>query len=527
MFIGSTVSIVFVTIPACGGDRDDVAHVISSLFFVSGLITLTQTLLGDRLPAVQGGTFAYIQPILGVAALVSARGGWKSTDGPDPDRFVATMREISGACIGAGLVVAGIAASGLLRVCLRFISPLVIASNIAAVGLTLYGAGFARMSDCWGLSLSTLALLLLFTLYLRNVRVPLGRRLTVKPFESVPVILAVAAAWAGAGIATAAGAWRNAPAATRAACATTSDLVARAAWVRIPYPGEYGAPTFSAASVLIVLGGAITAAAQSLGDYYLVARVSGAPVPPPAVVSRAVFVQGLTCAFAGAFPTGTGSTVYNENAAVLVLSRVGSRVVVQAAACVAIFVAVVPKLTAAIASLPPATVAALFVLMFSTVSGVGLSMLEYVDMHASVRNPAIVGLCIFTALSVPDWASAERYAATGGPIVTRAPAINAILNALLKSGSVLALILGLILDNTVPAAPGERGLAAWHAAHDDADAWWRVPDLVAVYGLPFGVSVRLGEAGERARAWLRSKLNRGGGNRRKRAGDAESPPAGG
>ena len=246
---------------------------------------------------------------------------------------------------------------------------------------------------------------------------------------------------------------------------------------------------------------------SSLGDYYLVARASGAPVPPPAVVERAVIVQGLTSLFAGAFPTGTGSTVYNENAAVLAVTRVGSRVVVQASAVVAIVVAMLPKVTAAIASIPSAAVAGLFVVLFSTVSGMGLNMLQYVDMN-SPRNVMIVGVSIYCALSVPAYAGDPRYAATGGPVATPSPAVNAMLNSLLKSGSVITLVLSLVLDATAPATAEERGLAAWHAQHDDAAEWWRVPALVGVYGLPFGVSVWLGEARLRVCAWVRRRLGR-------------------
>ena len=332
-----------------------------------------QTVVGDRLPAVQGGTFAYITPVQAIVQLVKARGGdWgtDAADGTNHARFVATMRELSGACIIAGLIVAAVGASGLVRACLRFISPLVVASSIAAVGLTLFATGVPKMAGCWPLSLPTVALLLLFTLYLRGVSVPLWRSTRVKPFESVPVVLAVAVMWSVAGIVTAAGGFNDAP-----SCAITTAAVDAAPWFGVPRPCQWGAPTWSASSTLILLGAAFTAAIQSLGDYFLVARCSGAPVPPPAVVERAVIVQGLTTAFAGSFPTGTGSTIYNENAAVIVVSRVGSRRVVQAAACIMIVVSLFPKFTAAIASIPQAMVAGLFVVMFSTVAGVGLSQL--------------------------------------------------------------------------------------------------------------------------------------------------------
>jgi nucleobase transporter 1/2 len=51
---------------------------------------------------------------------------------------------------------------------------------------------------------------------------------------------------------------------------------------------------------------------ESLGDYFAAADISGAPVPPPGVISRAVALQGATCALAGVWGTTSGTTAYNE-----------------------------------------------------------------------------------------------------------------------------------------------------------------------------------------------------------------------
>ncbi len=40
-------------VPAMGGNDGDLAHVISTIFFISGIITLLQTTVGDRLPIIQ------------------------------------------------------------------------------------------------------------------------------------------------------------------------------------------------------------------------------------------------------------------------------------------------------------------------------------------------------------------------------------------------------------------------------------------------------------------------------------------
>ena len=45
--------------------------------------------------------------------------------------------------------------------------------------------------------------------------------------------------------------------------------------------------------------GSLALRGVQLGDYYAAARISGAPVPPPAVLSRAVAVQGFSCIMTG------------------------------------------------------------------------------------------------------------------------------------------------------------------------------------------------------------------------------------
>jgi xanthine/uracil permease len=56
----------------------DLAHVIGTIFFISGVITLVQTFFGDRLPIVQGGSFAYLTPAFAIIGQFKARGGFTS-----------------------------------------------------------------------------------------------------------------------------------------------------------------------------------------------------------------------------------------------------------------------------------------------------------------------------------------------------------------------------------------------------------------------------------------------------------------
>ncbi|KHN08000.1 Nucleobase-ascorbate transporter 1 [Glycine soja] len=63
LMLGTSVMIPSMLVPAMGGSSGDKAQVIQTLLFVAGINTLLQALFGTRLPAVVGGSFAYVIPI--------------------------------------------------------------------------------------------------------------------------------------------------------------------------------------------------------------------------------------------------------------------------------------------------------------------------------------------------------------------------------------------------------------------------------------------------------------------------------
>ena len=44
-------------------------YIISTIFFVSGIVTLLQSVIGCRLPIIQGGTFTFVAPTLAILSL--------------------------------------------------------------------------------------------------------------------------------------------------------------------------------------------------------------------------------------------------------------------------------------------------------------------------------------------------------------------------------------------------------------------------------------------------------------------------
>ncbi|KAI8476384.1 MAG: permease family-domain-containing protein [Monoraphidium minutum] len=490
VMLGSTVLIPSVVVPPMGAAPEELAA----------------TFLGDRLPIVQGGSFAYISPTLAITAQIKATMLFAS----EHDRFIYTMRVVSGGIIGSGLIVFGIGFLGIIHPVLRAISPITVAVNIAVLSLALTSAGFPGIMPCPHLGFSVIALVILFSQFLRGAYVPLGRGRKWYVFELCPVILGLLSAWFLAWVLSASGAYSSRPDLAAACSTAQSDALHASPWFRVPYPGQWGAPIVSAYSTLTMLAGALPAMIESLGDYFACAQIAGAPVPPPDVLSRAISWQGLTCVLAGLFGTSSGTTAYNENIdKSLCITRVGSRFVVQLGAGVMILVALVGKFGGLFASIPPPLISGLFCIMFGLIAAVGLSMLAHTDQKSN-RNifivgfglyMSLIGFGLYMSLSVAQYFTEYAKAHGGGPIYTGNSVADGVLNSIFATAAAVALILTLFLDNTIPGTDAERGLTRWThrlaarlpagpAAAGLAERWrwWEDDHMNAVYGLPFGLT---------------------------------------
>ena len=111
---GSTISIPFILCPALCIAEDDPArgYIISTLFFVSGIVTLVPCSFGVRLPIIQGGTFSFLAPTFAILALEAnkcpatfSESGWDESvsDEQKEEEWMRRMRQIQGAVIVASL----------------------------------------------------------------------------------------------------------------------------------------------------------------------------------------------------------------------------------------------------------------------------------------------------------------------------------------------------------------------------------------------------------------------------------------
>ncbi|KAG2437949.1 hypothetical protein HXX76_005564 [Chlamydomonas incerta] len=464
--LGSTVVIPALLVPAMGGGPQDQARVVQTIFFVSGINTLLQTTIGDRLPIIQGGSFSFLRPAFSIIAIIAATNKFET----EHDRFLYTMRELQGSIMGSSLLVMAIGYSGAMGALLRFVSPVVVAPTVCMVGLSLYAVGFAGVADCLEQGLMAIVAVIMFSQVLKRVELPLPRgnggggagRPGVRIFELFPLLWSIVVCWAIAAILTAAGAYNHTSERRQAVCRTDHmEAVAASPWLYVPYPLQWGQPIFHPASILTMAAGALAAMIESTGDYYACARMCGAPVPPPYVISRGIGAEGLGCFMCGLFGTGNGTTSYAENIGAIGLTGVGSRRVVQAGAFIMLLLAVFGKFGALFASLPGAIVAGLFCCVFGLIAAVGLSNLQFTDQNSS-RNLMIVGFAIYMALSVPHFFDTYTAAHSGqGPIHTSNQHFNDILNTLFATPMCVALLVAFVMDNAIEGSAEERGLTHW------------------------------------------------------------------
>jgi len=462
---GATVLIPFIVGGAMGLPPEELALLISTIFFTSGLCTLIQqSPLGNKLPVVQGGTFSFLGPTFAILALCTA----EMASSAGLPLWQLKIQTVAGAIMIASVVEIVLGYTGIMGHVRKIISPIVIGPTIAMIGLALFNIGAPWMATNWIISLITLLALILYSqVFSAKSRV----------FMLFPVLLAIATGWIFSLLGTVLG---LIPEGNEANLAEKLGLIASAPWISLMpmVPFKWGFPNLASsalwAGVFGMLAGYLASMIESIGDYYACARISEAPVPTSRMISRGLGAEGLGCLIAGILQTGNGTTTYSENIGSIGLTKVASRRVIRAGALVMLFIPVVGKFGAILATLPQPVVGAMFVGLFGMIASVGLSNLQIVNLNNS-RNLFIIGLSFFAGLSVPyhfnsmlsanavpiDWSGAGAFFGVLGNI----------LQAILTTGMAVTAITGIILDNLLPGASrAERGLEVWEKEASE-EAW--------------------------------------------------------
>lgn len=465
--IGAIVSIPFILTPALCMDDENPARgdIISTMIFVTGLVTFVQCTFGCRLPIVQGGTISFLVPILAILHLPQwtcpANDELKAMDeAAKTELWQLRMREISGAIAVAALVQVVLGLTGLIGRIIKYITPLTIVPTVALVGLTLFEHAAASASKHWGIAVGTTGMLTLFSQVLVNVRVPIpayrkgvGMQIRMFPlFKLFPVLLTITLMWGLCGVLTITEVFEEGhPARTDSRLKVFSD----ASWFRVPYPGQFGVPTVTLAGVLGMLAGVLACTVESISYYPTVSRMCNAEAVPKHALNRGIAVEGLGTMLAGLWGSGNGTNTFGENVGAIGITKVGSRRVIQWAAGIMIVQGVISKLGAIFIMIPDPVVGGLFCVMFGMIAAFGLSALQYVDLK-SARNLYILGVSLFFPMVLCNWMQKNP-----GAIRTGNDTVDSTLSVLLGTSILVGGIIGCVLDHLIPGTDRERGITAW------------------------------------------------------------------
>ena len=107
--------------------------------------------------------------------------------------------------------------------------------------------------------------------------------------------------------------------------------------------------------------------------------------------------------------------------------------------------------------MPKPIVGGLYCVMFGLISAVGIKELTKADLNLD-RNLFVAGFSLFMGLSVPFYFGSDAGIELLGQIGTYSTALKDVVGAIGNTGMAVAAIIGLALDNTLPATRKQRGL---------------------------------------------------------------------
>ncbi|XP_024029033.1 putative nucleobase-ascorbate transporter 10 [Morus notabilis] len=435
--LGITVLIPSMIVPLMGGGDIEKAKVIQTSLFVSGLSTFLQSLFGTRLPSVVVGSYTYVIP---TTSIVLSR---RYTTILDPDeKFIQTMRGIQGAIIITACFQILIGFLGLWRNVVRFLSPLSVVPVVTFAGIGLYHLGFPTLAKCVEVGLPELIIFIFISQYL-----PRYMKAKTHRCDRFSLLFSVSIGWLYALFLTSTGVYNKKPPNTQISCRTDrSGLIRTAPWIYMPYPFQWGSPTFNAGETFAMMAASLVSLFESTGTFFATARYGSATPVPPSVISRGVGWLGIGTLLNGMFGSLTGTTASVENAGLLALTKVGSRRVIQISAGFMIFFSVLGKFGAVFASIPLPIVAALYCVLFGYVASAGFGFLQFCNLN-SFRTKFILGFSFFMGISVPQYFREYYHVQSEhGHVHSHSGWFNDIVTVIFMSHTMVAALVALVLD---------------------------------------------------------------------------------
>lgn len=394
-------------------DIPSLNYMIQMAMFFAGVTTLLQTIslgpIGARLPIVQGTSFAFI-PVM-IPAVAGAG--------------VAGLSGLMGGIIIGGLFQFAL---GFFIGRFRFaLPPMVTGLIVLMIGLSLisvgieYAAGgagdFNRSQPDWG-GLSN------WIQALTVIVVTLFIKFRSRGFLSMAAVLIGLVA--GYLVALIMG-------------DVNLSNIANAATFAVPTPFKFGV-SFDPTIIIGLCLMALVSAIETVGDVSGITKGGAGREASDREIAGATFADGLGTALAGAFGA-LPNTSFSQNVGLVAMTGVMSRHVVTIGAVFLMICGLIPKVGAAINTIPITVLGGAVIVMFGMVAASGANMLSEVNWNR--RNMIIFAISLSVGLGflqVPEAVS------KAGPLVTN----------LLATGLLPAAVLAISLNLIIPENWGDE-----------------------------------------------------------------------
>ncbi|PSN12458.1 xanthine permease XanP [filamentous cyanobacterium CCT1] len=362
---------------ALGVSPADTGIIVSMSLFASGICTFIQCRrfgpIGSGLLSLQGTSFAFLGPVIGVGTAAIASGS-------TPEQALAL---IFGVCFFGSAI--EIILSRFLHLLQQIITPVVTGSVVMIIGLSLIKTGFfslaggapAVASETFGstqnLALGglVLAIVVFLTLsqnrFLRMGAIAIG--LVVGYIISIILGL------------------------------VDFSSLSSLPLIRFPLPLRYGLDfNFAAFAPFIILY--VITAIETIGDLTATSAVSGEPVSGPLYFRRikgGVLGDGVNSAIAAVFNTFPNTT-FSQNNGVIQMTGVGSRYVGFYVAGIFAILGLIPIVGGVFQVIPQSVLGGATLVMFGSIATAGLNIVASTGLDR--RSAVIVAVSLALGLGV-------------------------------------------------------------------------------------------------------------------------------
>jgi xanthine permease len=383
MYAGA-IAVPLIIAGALGLNPEQRAILINADILACGLASLVQSIglpgVGIRLPVMMGVTFASVAPMLAMITAAKDTGGANFSP-------LSVLTTIYGAIMAAG-VFAIIVAPFMSRL-LRLFPPVVTGSVILVIGLSLMRIGVGWVEGPFmvpnivdgvfkgvipnpnrdaldGFLLSLIVLLVI-----------LGVTKFGKGFWSnIAVLVGIVV---GAVIAAVIGKMEF-------------GAVAKASWVGVTLPFEFGFPDFQIVPILTMCVVMIVVMIESTGMFLALGEMTGKKIGPQEL-TEGLRADGVGTIIGAAF-NAFAYTSFSQNVGLVGVTGVRSRFVAATGGAILIVLSLIPKLASIVGAIPVEVLGGAGLVMFGMVAATGVRILSAVDFKNNRNNLFIVAIAV-------------------------------------------------------------------------------------------------------------------------------------